>query len=144
MVREMVLPSFNPRPLWIGLLTCDLTSCLLVFYALGVGRGVVFACPRLWPVWFVMWGLLGSVWHGCSHIGVCLVVLGSCSRVEGVGVGCLCGLCPGCGRLVLFGVMLVWVVGSGFVCDVLSGGFVPGCFPHLMFLGEVLPVFRFF
>ena len=94
-------------------------------------------------------GLLGSVWHGCSRFGACLLVLGSCSWVEELGLV----VCVACARdvafwfylVVLFGVMLVWVVGCiGFAYDVLSGGFVSGCCPLPMVLGEVLPVFHFY
>ena len=43
----------------------------------------------------------------------------------------LCGLFPGCGLFFI-------------VCVVLSGGFVSGRCPFPMFLGEVMPDFRFF
>ena len=103
----------------------------LVFCARGVGHGVVFACPRLWPVWFVMWGF-------CPRFGACLVVLGSYSWVVELGLVVCVVYARDVGfwfyLVVLFGVMLVWVVGCiGFVYDVLSGGFVSGCCP--------LPVF---
>ena len=43
----------------------------------------------------------------------------------------MCGMCLGCGLVLL-------------ICSVLSGGFVSGCCPLPMFLGEVLSDFRFF
>ena len=56
-------------------------------------------------------GLLGLVWRGYSRIGACLVVLGSCSQVEELGLVVCVAYARDVGfwfyLVVLFGVKLV-------------------------------------